>query len=152
MLQHFERGEKLNDSSNRYQHTCKSCGEKFPKGRIDSLMTHLFKKCPAISQQDRQKALLESHGLSGNASGNSSGGVQMNGPTVELPITTRNWTALETLAEVSRQIVTNEQPEGNQPAATPDQQRTDQLEVREQYTLDNPPVSYEQHIQRGKKG
>lgn len=77
----------------------------------------------------------------------------MNGPTVELPINTRNnWTALETLAEVSRQIVTNEQPEGSQAAPGTDMQRSDQLELREQYTLDNPPVSYEQHVQRGKKG
>jgi hypothetical protein len=152
ILQHFERGAKLNDSSNRYQHTCKSCGEKFPKGRIDSLTTHLVKKCPGISVQDRQKALLELNGFSSDAARNQSGGVQMNGPTVELPIATRHWTALETLAEVSRQIGTSEHPDGNQPASTPDPQRPDQLEVREQYTLDNPPLSYEQHIQRGKKG
>lgn len=28
VLEFFERGAKLEDSSNRYQHTCKSCGEK----------------------------------------------------------------------------------------------------------------------------
>lgn len=83
----------------------------------------------------------------------------MNGPTVELPISLRqnpHWTPLETLAEVSRQFGDSEQPEGNQAATVtataPNTQKTDQLEVREQYTLDNPPVSYEQHIQRGKKG
>lgn len=28
ILEFFERGPKLEDASNRYQHTCKSCGEK----------------------------------------------------------------------------------------------------------------------------
>ena len=82
----------------------------------------------------------------------------MNGPTVELPIGTRNWTALETLAEVSRQIGVGENGEA-QPIdgagtdnRTQEQQRTTPLELREQYTLDNPPVSYEQRVQRDKKG
>ena len=76
----------------------------------------------------------------------------MNGPAVELPMARQTWTALETLAEVSRQIGTSEHPDSNQPATSPDPPRPDQLEVREQYTLDNPPLSYEQHVQRGKKG
>ena len=28
ILEYFERGPNLEDASNRYQHTCKSCGEK----------------------------------------------------------------------------------------------------------------------------
>jgi hypothetical protein len=36
--------------------------------------------------------------------------------------------------------------------ATPEPQRADRLELQEQYTLDNPPVSYEQRTQREKKG
>lgn len=82
----------------------------------------------------------------------------MNGPTVELPIGTRNWTALETLAEVSRQIGVGDNGEGHpadgsgQDNRTPEQQRTSNLNVQEQYTLDNPPVSYEQRSQRGNKG
>src|SRR5438046_10394946 len=63
ILEFFERGQKLEDASNRYQHTCKACGEKFPKGRIDSLTTHLVKKCPAIALRDRQRALLQLHEL-----------------------------------------------------------------------------------------
>ena len=83
----------------------------------------------------------------------------MNGPTVELPIGTRNWTALETLAEVSRQIDLNEKHDdrsvhnrsvgGEGRASEPP--RADRLELQEQYTLDNPPVSYEQRVQREKK-
>ena len=56
ILEYFERGQKLEDASNRYQHTCKACGEKFPKGRIDSLMGHLTNKCPAIRLRDKQHA------------------------------------------------------------------------------------------------
>jgi len=81
----------------------------------------------------------------------------MNGPTVELPIGTRNWTALET--EVSRQIDLSEKHDDssvhNRSAGgdnrTPEPPRADRLELQEQYTLDNPPVSYEQRIQREKK-
>jgi hypothetical protein len=164
ILQHFERGAKLPDSSNRYQHTCKACGEKFPKGRIDSLTNHLVKKCPALSLEDRQKALLELNNLPqiGNGAGGSSG-VPMNGPTVDLPINGRPWepmTALSVLAEASRQMdlkekhdersVHNRSVGGNSRASEPP--RADKLEVYEQYTLDNPPVSYEQRIQREKKG
>jgi hypothetical protein len=123
------------------------------------LTTHLVKRCPAISLYDKQKALLELNNLSdiSDPSRNRNGDVQMNGPTVELPIGTRNWTALETLAEVSRQIGVGENGEAQPVDGTgPDnrsleQQRTTPLELREQYTLDNPPVSYEQRVQRDKK-
>ncbi|KAI9825072.1 MAG: hypothetical protein M1832_001392 [Thelocarpon impressellum] len=117
ILEFFERGQKLEDASNRYQHTCKACGERFPKGRIDSLTTHLFKKCPAIPLKDRQRAFLQLHelpdgdgsdafrdgGRRTNADGSPRSGIGK-GQTLDLPIATRNWTALETLAEVSRQI------------------------------------------------
>ncbi|KAI2629490.1 hypothetical protein GGS21DRAFT_526410 [Xylaria nigripes] len=65
ILEFFERGAKLNDNSNRYHHRCKACGEDFPKGRIDSLVTHLTKKCPAISEADRINACLALHGFDG---------------------------------------------------------------------------------------
>ncbi|EZF74230.1 hypothetical protein H113_03943 [Trichophyton rubrum MR1459] len=51
----FHRGEKLPDSSNRYEHTCKLCGEKFLKGRPDTLINHITKICPAISTADRDR-------------------------------------------------------------------------------------------------
>ncbi|EEQ90341.1 uncharacterized protein BDCG_05461 [Blastomyces dermatitidis ER-3] len=53
----FNRGAKLPDSSNRYEHTCKSCGQNFPKGRADSLLSHLVKTCQAISAADKQRVL-----------------------------------------------------------------------------------------------
>jgi hypothetical protein len=156
ILKYFERGAKLTDSSNRYQHTCKSCGEKFPKGRIDSLTTHLIKKCPAISLEHRREALLALNNMPSNADAHHGGDMQMNGPTVDLPIGSgqQKWTALETLAEVSRQMVTSDKHDytgANGANGTPEASRADRLELQEEYTLENPPVSYEQRVQREKK-
>ncbi|KAG9186704.1 hypothetical protein G6011_09812 [Alternaria panax] len=111
ILEYFERGPKLEDASNRYQHTCKSCGEKFPKGRIDSLTNHLVKKCPALPLQDRQRALLQMHELplpdnmAQTANTNAPGPSQMqHGQKMKLPFApSKQLSALETLAEVSRQ-------------------------------------------------
>lgn len=110
ILEFFERGQKLEDASNRYQHTCKACGEKFPKGRIDSLTQHLVKKCHAIPLRDRQRALLQLHELPDVMDGDSNGkegggGVVEKGGRVELPFAgNRSLTGLEALAEASRQI------------------------------------------------
>ncbi|TPX20463.1 hypothetical protein DIZ76_016352 [Coccidioides immitis] len=65
----FHRGNKLPDSSNRYEHTCKLCGENFPKGRPDSLLGHLTKSCQAISILDKQRVIHLLHGLSSNTTG-----------------------------------------------------------------------------------
>ncbi|KAJ4296653.1 hypothetical protein N0V90_006701 [Kalmusia sp. IMI 367209] len=106
ILEFFERGPKLEDASNRYQHTCKSCGEKFPKGRIDSLTNHLVKKCPALPLRDRQRALLQIHELPDlPALSQPAAGPLQAGQTMNLPFTPskQGLSALETLAEVSRQ-------------------------------------------------
>lgn len=109
ILEYFERGPKLEDASNRYQHTCKSCGEKFPKGRIDSLTNHLVKKCPALPLRDRQRALLQFHemplpdSMTHSAGANVVGHLQ-DSHNVGLPYApSKQLSALETLAEVSRQ-------------------------------------------------
>ncbi|KAI1331004.1 hypothetical protein F5Y16DRAFT_322014 [Xylariaceae sp. FL0255] len=65
----FDRGAKLNDHSNRYQYHCKACGEDFPKGRSDTLLAHVTKKCPAISQDDRLSAVLSMNGFNADGSG-----------------------------------------------------------------------------------
>ncbi len=159
MLKHFERGAKLNDSSNRYEHTCKACGEKFPKGRIDSLTAHLVKKCPALSLQDRQKAVLELNNLP-HLPENTRGESLINGAPVEMPLgqpPQDNWSALGILAEVARRNDTNEhdaRSANNQSAAggsrtsEPPRHR---LELQEHFTPENPPVSYEQRVQNGRK-
>lgn len=153
ILEFFERGAKLEDSSNRYQHTCRSCGEKFPKGRIDSLTNHLVKKCPAISLRDRQKALLQLNDLPDINDARN----QVNQASVELPAGNQRWTALETLAEVSRQIDLSEkhddrtQHNNSAPPRVEEPPRMDRFELQEQWTPDNPPLSYEARVQRDKK-
>ncbi|ESZ92924.1 hypothetical protein SBOR_6697 [Sclerotinia borealis F-4128] len=162
ILQHFERGAKLNDSSNRYQHTCRSCGEKFPKGRLDSLINHIIKKCPAIDRTEKQRLVLEFNNLPELA--DRTQGQQMNIQNVNSHQTAaingsfEGMTPLETLAEVSRDMAESEHRNhrpgngsargGSQPAMS----RGDNLELQEQYTLDNPPMSYESRSQRDKKG
>ncbi|RYP25140.1 hypothetical protein DL765_000021 [Monosporascus sp. GIB2] len=134
ILQHFDRGAKLQDNSNRYQFRCKSCGEDFPKGRIDSLTNHLTKKCPAISHSERINACLALNGIKGNNAANRALKQQQRNaalapmattvpytshsflPAATAPATTSSssvfqndiWAPLETLAEVSRQIEASE--------------------------------------------
>ena len=57
----FDRGKKLEDSSNRYEYTCKGCEKFFDRGRIDTLTRHL-RTCGATNQQDLQSALLKAKG------------------------------------------------------------------------------------------
>lgn len=122
-------------------------------------MTSHLSTCPALSPSQQQKALLacqSQHQVPEGAEFRD-GKLQLRGPTVNLPIAPRNWTPLETLAEASRQIGLSENhdgPAGNKSAGnggrSSEPPRADRLELQEQYTLDNPPVSYEQRVQ-GKK-
>ncbi|KAG5663093.1 hypothetical protein KAF25_001029 [Fusarium avenaceum] len=158
ILEYFVRGPKLNDNSNRYPHTCKQCGENFPKGRIDSLTTHITKKCPAINESDRMRACLELHGIT-NARApveRPPPEAQPNGQPVDVPNLPQGWSALETLAEASRQVDLNENNRAQSVQASVDpadaQHVTDRFELHEQFTLDNPPVSYETRPQHGTRG
>ncbi|KAF2637957.1 hypothetical protein P280DRAFT_431982 [Massarina eburnea CBS 473.64] len=107
ILEYFERGSKLEDASNRYQHTCKSCGENFPKGRADSLINHLIKKCPALPHHDRARAQQQQHDFSDlglPALSHPANGQFQHAQTMNLPFapSKQELSALETLAEVSR--------------------------------------------------
>ncbi|KAK4204991.1 hypothetical protein QBC40DRAFT_75549 [Triangularia verruculosa] len=154
ILQYFERGPKLQDQSNRYPHTCKSCGEHFPRGRLDSLTSHLTKKCPAISEADRVSALLTLSGM-----GQHSKTFQQNqqahahpqapdGSSVDIPM--RDWTALGVLAEVSRQIDLNEKNDdrGQMTGAIPNtalgsSQPGEGFDLQDQFTFNNAPLNQE---------
>ncbi|PMB70782.1 hypothetical protein BM221_003239 [Beauveria bassiana] len=153
ILEYFVRGAKLNDNSNRYQHTCKRCGENFPKGRIDSLTAHITKKCPAISDSDRMRACLELHGLSSARAAAAERQHNGIGPRGARPVASsvlpQEWSALETLAEASRQVDLNEnnrtQPKGQDvPDTADDVHSNGRFELHEQFTLDNPPAGYEE--------
>lgn len=116
ILEFFIRGQKLEDASNRYQHTCKACGEKFPKGRIDSLTNHLVKKCQAIPLRDRQRVLLRLHELPDLAEGDPNKdptvartGKGKNGGDVSFTTQRQNFDGLNVLAEASRQVGASDQ-------------------------------------------
>ncbi|KAG5947952.1 hypothetical protein E4U53_006363 [Claviceps sorghi] len=160
ILEYFERGPKLNDNSNRYPHTCKQCGENFPKGRIDSLTTHITKRCPAISDSERMRACLELHGITHARSAAerhhqaqlAQAAAQANGQQLSPSSLQQGWSALETLAEASRQVDRSEINRENvakQPGQDEAQvessgvQNVQTLELQEQFTLDNSSASYE---------
>lgn len=168
ILEYFERGPKLNDNSNRYPHTCKQCGENFPKGRIDSLTTHITKRCPAISDSERMRACLELHGITQARTAAerhqqvqaAQAVAQANGQQISPSALPQGWSALETLAEASRQVDLNENSRVKAPGSVVSQTQTngsqngERFELQEQYTLDNPPASYENSRTQanGKKG
>lgn len=52
VLEYFDRGARLEDHSNRYEHTCKACGQPFPKGRIETLIAHIERRCPCITRHN----------------------------------------------------------------------------------------------------
>ncbi|CAG8952471.1 hypothetical protein HYFRA_00001218 [Hymenoscyphus fraxineus] len=142
--EHFERGSKLNDQSNRYQYTCRNCGVFFAKGRCDALMAHLIRKCPNLPQHVRDTAILAQNGLPND------GTYTIQGPPNRPIVPAQNGfslSALEVLAEVSKNF---EQPH-NQAGGNPAHVSSNHLKLQEQYTLDNPPVSYEQRASREKK-
>lgn len=160
ILEYFVRGPKLNDNSNRYPHTCKQCGENFPKGRIDSLTTHITRKCPAISESDRMRACLELHGITNARAGadrsTAQGNATLNGQAAQLQNLPQGWSALETLAEASRQVDLSENSRVKKGQDAPNPANGDatqeRFELQEQFTLDNPPVNQDGRMQNGKKG
>ncbi|KAI5245960.1 hypothetical protein E4T42_06580 [Aureobasidium subglaciale] len=106
ILEFFERGAKLADQSNRYEHSCKRCGEVFPKGRPDSLTRHLFEKCANITDEDRSRALWQP---ADNYTASATSTPQSD---TDLPLMPRREpSGLDALAEVSRQLQANGQHE-----------------------------------------
>ncbi|QDS74552.1 hypothetical protein FKW77_007836 [Venturia effusa] len=85
----FERGPKIRDASNRYQHTCRRCGEKFEKGRQETLVLHVTRRCHVITKEERDGFL---HDITSTAPVSQS--------TIKQ---TRTLSGLDALAEVSQQ-------------------------------------------------
>ncbi|KAI1770850.1 hypothetical protein F4818DRAFT_431220 [Hypoxylon cercidicola] len=177
IIEYFERGAKLPGNSNRYRHRCKLCGEEFPKGRIESLTTHLIRKCPAISVEDREHAFCELNDIPRGASRMRFDGLLHTGPNAgppPAPVQNQGqnqgqnqnqiWTPLEALAEASRQIEANEKHDDHVPssqdhtaeairttlaAAVPVAASTNPFELHEQFTLENPPMNVDNRSQHG---
>jgi hypothetical protein len=144
ILRHFDRGQKLTDNSNRYEHTCKRCGERYPKGRSDALINHILKKCNRISADDRKKAFIEHGNLPDDGFNFLPGNLPNGGQPGEVPNGENGWNGLELLAEVSRaQVIDHTNNHRNA-----GQQRGNQLQLAEHFTPDNPPLSFEQRASR----
>jgi len=119
ILQFFHRGNRLDDKSNRYKHTCKACGEDFPKGRLERLTSHLEHECQAISCQDRRRALFllrDATTLLKPGNGDAQGHQVFGQGFHDMAANTglgmeRKLSGLEALAEASRQI---EYPHGRE--------------------------------------
>lgn len=152
----------MNDSSNRYQHKCKACSENFPKGRLDTLQAHICKKCPALDLAVKQQLVLQFNNLPEISDRANHQQMSMQNANTHQNTAIRGrpfqgMTPLETLAEVSRGMAESEprnrpgngSTQGDTQSAMA---RVDNLELQEQYTLDNPPMSYESRSQRDKKG
>ncbi|PKS08997.1 hypothetical protein jhhlp_003610 [Lomentospora prolificans] len=153
---YFHRGPKLADNSNRYPHTCKLCGEDFPKGRIDSLTNHITKpgKCPAISESARIQACLALHSIPNPAALQRKQGARAgeNGPNPADPTMTANWSALEALAEASRRVNMSETHDNRDHDSSPSTPSAAHYMVGAQFTLDNPPANYGNPTQASKAG
>ncbi|PHH71288.1 hypothetical protein CDD82_6603 [Ophiocordyceps australis] len=189
ILRYFERGPKLRDSSNRYPHTCRLCGENFPKGRLDALTTHITKKCPAIPESERLEACATLHGIPNTRAAIAVAAVSRGYQQLSSQHQTKTrsqhlsqtqsqnhtqlracdqsqsqlglqgWTALEALAEASRQVdLTENTSRGSAaqdspsvsvavPSLQPDSNTAQRFQVQEQYTLDNPPAGYDNRAQ-----
>ncbi|RDA83441.1 hypothetical protein CP532_1816 [Ophiocordyceps camponoti-leonardi (nom. inval.)] len=154
ILEYFERGPKLNDNSNRYPHRCKQCGENFPKGRIDSLTAHITKRCPAIPESERMQACLELHGIAHSRPPPQRIGrtlPQTIGPDARAPTAMpQGWSALETLAEASRQVDLNENNRSPDGYVTQDLANNNNNNNHIDLTLDDVPescdVSSQEHV------
>ena len=102
---YFTRGAKIEDASNRYSYIC---GERFPKGRIDTLYSHITNKCTALSWQQKKDLVLQIHdhalAVDGASAAKNKQTVEM-GKTasVVLPSQQQNTNSLDVLAEASQQ-------------------------------------------------
>lgn len=127
------------------------------------MTSHICRKCPALDRATKQRLVLEFNNLPeiGDRTNNQHINIQTANNQQTTAIRGRPFqgmTPLETLAEVSRDMAESEHrnhrpgngsPLGeNQTAMS----RGENLELQEQYTLDNPPMSYESRTQRDKKG
>lgn len=115
VLEYFDRGAKLDDNSNRYEHRCKACGEPFPKGRIETLVAHIEKRCPSIRRSnDEQVSCSVNHPSDAGPIVNEtstnpfekSNGLATANNQLALPVIGRQSfrSGLEALAEASRQL------------------------------------------------
>lgn len=119
--ENFVRGPKLENSSNRYHHTCKNCGERFPKGRIDTLTNHLAKQCRALTADERVRILGRIGRIpEGMQPDSGTSSLHQSSQEEEVRVSFEpapTFDGLNVLAEASRQVGATEQRKGKVPTA-----------------------------------
>ncbi|KAH7031116.1 uncharacterized protein B0I36DRAFT_118705 [Microdochium trichocladiopsis] len=187
IAQYFDRGAKLADNSNRYEYRCRNCGEHFPKGRLETLTLHITKRCPAITEAERVNACLALHGINSaaqakaqaarlgdaaaaaaaaaaTAAQQANSNAPAHGPQPAPFVENQNWTPLQTLAEVSRQIEASEKHDEpappqhdelvdlsvptTEPPTTMANSTSNLFELHDQLSLEHPVVNYEDIAKR----
>lgn len=123
VLEYFDRGARLDDNSNRYEHRCKACGEHFPKGRTETLIAHIERRCPSIRSNNTvcisspanatyhpaADKFVHPGTILENPNGLATGGTQL-----VLPANSRqSLSGLEALAMASRQLEHPAKPDTN---------------------------------------
>ena len=106
------------------------------------------------------RACLELHGITNARAGadrsTAQGNATLNGQAAQLQNLPQGWSALETLAEASRQVDLSENSRVKKGQDAPNPANGDatqeRFELQEQFTLDNPPVNQDGRMQNGKKG
>ncbi|KAK5401781.1 hypothetical protein LTR06_010888 [Exophiala xenobiotica] len=121
ILDYFERGAKIGDASNRYEHTCRRCGEYFPKGRMENLTAHLTKKCTVLTKKERVQIILRINDL---VVDDAEIHIFPN-PPLSTPNPPIQQNGLEVLAEASRQLGS----EGTEQAHPDDTEEQDYLDL-----------------------
>ena len=96
---YFERGQKLDDASNRYQQTCRRCGEFFARGRPENLIDHVARKCTVVTLEEREDFMNRYNANRSSLPRKSNAA----GLDPSLPAVTPDVSALNALAEASRQ-------------------------------------------------
>jgi hypothetical protein len=105
ILEHFTRGDKLKNTSNRYEHTCNYCGTHIENGRHEHLTHHMIDVCPGLSEAERARILLKLHGLEHAAQPTSqNAGSSRDFDLPFSPSRPQNFDGLNVLAEASRRV------------------------------------------------
>ena len=97
VLAYFDRGERCDDTSNRYKYTCRVCAEHFEKGRLETLIAHITGICPGLTPAQRDQIFQ----LNSDPNGHR---LLIEAHVAHERALSSGLTGLEALAEASRQV------------------------------------------------
>jgi hypothetical protein len=110
VVHYFARGAKIGNVSNRYEHTCRLCGERFPKGRTEDMHKHISTKCNGLSLREKTDLVLQIAGIkatiaaSGTAQNERKREIRKKLSSPFSAAQQQNFNGLNVLAEVSGRV------------------------------------------------